>query len=128
MVSHIRSKAGKQQRAQRSEAVQVIETQLSVLVRLLDHLSRRAITYKEMDRASYLISRALDKAGPVSIHNLAGLLSLEPTTVTRKIASMETAGLITRASKPEDKRVSLVDLSSRAGEDGDRQRSPSEAQ
>ncbi len=111
MTSGIHSRDGRKLRAERTGAVQVIETQLAVLVRLLDHQSRRAITYKEMDRASYLIARALDRVAPVSIHNLAKTLSLEPTTVTRKIASMEAAELITRSTFAEDKRVSLIQLS-----------------
>jgi DNA-binding MarR family transcriptional regulator len=89
----------------------VIETQLAVLVRLLDNLSRTAYTYRDLDRASYLMARALDTAGPVSIQGLARILRLEPGTVTRKIASMEAAELIVRLSDPTDKRISLVKLS-----------------
>jgi DNA-binding MarR family transcriptional regulator len=112
MTSSSRSRAERKPGTKRAEAVKVLETQLSVLVRLLDHHSRRAITYKEMDRASYLISRVLDTAAPVSVHNLAKILSLEPTTVTRKIASMESEGFITRSVSDADKRVSLIQLSS----------------
>jgi DNA-binding MarR family transcriptional regulator len=89
----------------------VIETQLAVLVRLLDNLSRTAYTYRDLDRASYLMARALDSAGPISIQGLARILHLEPATVTRKIAAMEANGLIVRLSDPTDGRVSLVKLS-----------------
>ena len=89
----------------------MIETQLAVLVRLLDNLSRTAYTYRDLDRASYLMARALDSAGPISIQGLARILRLEPTTVTRKVASMEADGLIVRLSDPTDKRVSLIKLS-----------------
>jgi DNA-binding MarR family transcriptional regulator len=101
----------RKQGAEIPATIEVIETQLAVLVRLLDNLSRAAYTYRDLDRASYLMARALDSAGPVSIQGLARILRLEPATVTRKIASMEDAGLIVRLSDPTDKRVSLVKLS-----------------
>jgi DNA-binding MarR family transcriptional regulator len=108
--------ASKQPRSRRQATevpatVEVIETQLAVLVRLLDNLSRTAYTYRDLDRASYLMARALESAAPISIQGLARILHLEPGTVTRKIASMEAAGLIVRLSDPTDKRISLVKLS-----------------
>lgn len=88
-----------------------IETQLALLARLSDGLSRRVVTYREMDRASYLIARVLEEAGPVSIQGLAGLLALEPTSVSRKVAHMEARGLIHRRTDPSDLRYSLIQLS-----------------
>jgi DNA-binding MarR family transcriptional regulator len=95
----------------------IIETQLAVVVRLMESIARRGTSaYQDMDRAGYLLARALDTVGPVSIQTLASIAWLEPTTVTRKIGVMETRGLIQRSSDPSDRRVSLVDLSAKGRE------------
>jgi DNA-binding MarR family transcriptional regulator len=110
-VTASKQSQSRQQATEVPATIDVIETQLAVLVRLLDNLSRTAYTYRDLDRASYLMARALESAAPVSIQGLARILHLEPGTVTRKIASMEAAGLIVRLSDPTDKRISLVKLS-----------------
>jgi DNA-binding MarR family transcriptional regulator len=110
-VTASKQSQSRQQATEVPATIDVIETQLAVLVRLLDNLSRTAYTYRDLDRASYLMARALESAAPVSIQGLAKILHLEPGTVTRKIASMEAAGLIVRLSDPTDKRISLVKLS-----------------
>jgi len=88
-----------------------IETELAILVRLLEYQSRRAAAYGELDRTSYLVARTLEVAGPVSIQDMATILGLEPTTVTRKISKMERGGFIRRSVDDEDRRRSMVSLS-----------------
>lgn len=96
-----------------SDVYNKIETELAVLVRLVENLSRKAVTYRKLDRSNYLVARALNDEGRISIRDLAKLLALDSTSVTRKIASMERDGLITRATDDADGRISLVGLSAK---------------
>jgi DNA-binding MarR family transcriptional regulator len=90
-----------------------LETELAVLARTLEGLSRRSSIHRDLDRASYLIARTLSAEGATSIGGLAAGLGLDATTVTRQVATMEAAGLVVRRKDPEDGRVSLMDLTAR---------------
>lgn len=93
------------------EAV-ALETELVTVVRLLEVMNRiDRVVYAALDHASYRVARVLHLMGPLSIQDLAAQLWLEPTTMTRNVASMEQRGLVTRSDMPSDKRVSLVRLS-----------------
>src|SRR4051812_4193281 len=87
-----------------------VETELAMLTRTLEGMSRRSTLYRELDRASYVLARTLATHAPVSITGLAELVGSDATTVTRQIATMEAAGLVRRRRHPQDGRVSLVDL------------------
>jgi DNA-binding MarR family transcriptional regulator len=87
-----------------------LETELAMLTRTLEGLSRRSTLYRELDRSSYVLARTLATEAPVSINGLAELVGLDATTVTRQVATMETEGLVRRKRHPQDRRVSLVEL------------------
>lgn len=93
------------------EALDQVEIEMAVLARTLEKLHRRSDIYRDLDRASYLIARTLEDSGPVSINGLASTLGLDPTTVTRQVAAMETSRLLLRRADPDDGRVSLISLS-----------------
>ena len=93
------------------DGLDLIETEMAVLSRALEGMHRRSEIYRDLDRASYLLARTLDTTGPVSINGLASLLGLDATTVTRQVATMETAKLVVRRADPDDRRVSLIGLS-----------------
>jgi DNA-binding MarR family transcriptional regulator len=90
-----------------------LETELAVLARRLEGMSRRSQIHRELDRSSYLIARTLDAEGPHSVGALADRLGLDATTVTRQVATMVDAGLVARRSDPADGRVRLVALTAR---------------
>ena len=90
-----------------------VETELAMLTRTLEGMSRRSTLYRELDRASYVLARTLATEAPVSINGLAELVGLDATTVTRQIDTMEAAGLVRRKRQPRDRRVSLVELTPR---------------
>jgi DNA-binding MarR family transcriptional regulator len=90
---------------------EVVETEMALLQRALERLGRRSDIHRDLDRASYLLARTLEAAGPISLKDLAGRLGLDATTVTRQIASMEARGLVDRRAEPDDGRVSLIGLS-----------------
>jgi DNA-binding MarR family transcriptional regulator len=96
-----------------NRSLSVIETELAVLARSLEGLSRRSEIHREVDRSSYLIARTLATDGATSIGGLATTLGLDATTVTRQVASMESAGLVVRRADPDDGRVRLIELSAR---------------
>jgi DNA-binding MarR family transcriptional regulator len=96
--------------AQDVDALDLVETEMAVLARALERLNRRSEIYRDLDRASYLIARTLETTGPVSIKNLASVLGLDATTVTRQVATMEVAQLLRRRVDPYDGRVSLISL------------------
>src|SRR6476620_8398144 len=83
-----------------------LETELAMLTRTLEGMSRRSTLYGELDRSSYVLARTLATEAPVSINGLAGL---DATTVTRQVATMETEGLVRRKRHDRDRRVSLVE-------------------
>jgi DNA-binding MarR family transcriptional regulator len=93
-----------------------LETELAVLARTLEGLSRRSRIHRDLDRASYLLARTLSTEGPTSIGGLATALGLDATTVTRQVATMESAGLVVRRTDPDDGRVRLIELTARGHE------------
>jgi DNA-binding MarR family transcriptional regulator len=90
--------------------VDVVETEMALLQRALERLARRSDIHRDLDRASYLLARTVDAAGPVSLNDLAGRLGLDATTVTRQVSTMEAQGLVDRRAAPADGRVSLIAL------------------
>ena len=97
------------------DALGLVETELAMLTRTLEGMSRRSTLYQELDRASYVLARTLVTAAPVSINGLAELVGLDATTVTRQVATMETAGLVRRKRHATDRRISLVELTAQPG-------------
>jgi DNA-binding MarR family transcriptional regulator len=98
-------------KARPGDALDRIETELAVLIRALERLQRRSDIHKDLDRASYLIARTLERTGPVSINGLAATLGLDATTVTRQVATMHANRLVARRADPDDGRVSVIRLS-----------------
>jgi DNA-binding MarR family transcriptional regulator len=95
----------------KTDSLDLVETEMAVLARVLEGLHRRSEIYRDLDRAGYLIARTLETTGPVSINGLASALGLDATTVTRQVATMEDARLVLRRTDPNDGRVSLISLS-----------------
>jgi DNA-binding MarR family transcriptional regulator len=89
-----------------SPNIDVLERELSYLVRALEAIQRRR-SYP-LDRAQYLLLGVLEGEGPQSIATLAERLLLDDSTVTRQIAAMETRALVDRRSNPKDGRSILV--------------------
>jgi DNA-binding MarR family transcriptional regulator len=97
-------------RVRTARSLSQLETELAVLARTLEGLSRRSEIHRERDRSSYLIARTLSADRGTSVSGLADRLALDATTVTRQVATMEAAGLAVRFSDPDDGRVRLVRL------------------
>jgi DNA-binding MarR family transcriptional regulator len=94
------------------EGLPKLETELAALARMLEGMSRRTAIHREIDRSSYLIARMLAGEGATSIGGVAERLGLDATTVTRQVATMESAGLVVRRTDANDGRVRLIKLTS----------------
>lgn len=55
----------------------------------------------------------LDRRGPMPLRELAGLEEIGPSTLTRIVAALEDAGLVSRTGDPTDRRVSLVGVTAK---------------
>lgn len=82
----------------------VIEFQSATLIRNFEQFRRKAAAFAELDRSWYLLLRILDRSGPADVGSLARELGLDPSTVTRQLSAIESAGLITRIPAPDDRR------------------------
>lgn len=94
---------------QQDDAVQTIEGQVAMLLRLSER-TRRGATRREgeLERSAYLVLGVLAADGPASVNGIADALRLDPSTVTRQVLAMEQAGHVTRSTDPRDGRVTLV--------------------
>nr|WP_314172221.1 MarR family transcriptional regulator [Streptomyces sp. DSM 40971] len=64
-----------------------------------------------MDRAAYLLLNRLDQVGPMGVKALASGMGIDSSTVTRQVAPLVEAGLVTRTTHPEDGRAVVLKLS-----------------
>lgn len=78
---------------------------LGGLPRFADHIATRAGIH--LDRSAYVLLATL-VAQPRRIGELAELLSLDVSTVSRQVHALEEAGLARREPVPEDRRGSLL--------------------
>lgn len=88
----------------------LIETQMVVLARRIESAARRSTLFRRMDRAAYLIARTLLDVGPTGVNELARVLELDGSTVTRQIAVMESRGFVNRDPHPDDGRAWVITL------------------
>jgi DNA-binding MarR family transcriptional regulator len=96
-----------------SDALHAIETEMAVLARALELLSRRGQIHRRMDRSGYLLLRTLEDAGPLGINSLAERVGLDASTVTRQVDCLEREGFAHRRPCATDRRSSLVEPSGR---------------
>lgn len=94
----------------RDRALDHLETEMAVLIRRLEHNSRRASTEQELDRSGYLLARTIDASGPISVNQLAQLLELDGSTVTRQVTPLVERGFVDRTSDPTDRRAIVLTL------------------
>ena len=68
-----------------------------------------------IDRAGYAVLGRLAEAGPIRLSDLAALLGLDTSTVSRQVRALDEEGLVRRAPDPDDGRACLLAIS-RKGE------------
>ena len=92
----------------RAQALASVERQTAVLMRHFEMLHRRSDIHDMLDRAEYLLLRALDEAGPMDINTLAASLGLDPSTAGRQVSALQGSGFVERSPAPGDRRRSIV--------------------
>jgi DNA-binding MarR family transcriptional regulator len=53
----------------------------------------------------------VDKSGPMSAGEVAAIEQVQPPSMTKILAALETSGLITRSARPDDRRQSVIAIS-----------------
>src|SRR3712207_9297169 len=61
-----------------------------------------------VDRAAFMLLGQIVQDGPGRLSALAGQLCVDPSVVSRQVAALEAAGLVTRTADPADRRASLI--------------------
>jgi DNA-binding MarR family transcriptional regulator len=92
----------------RRRALARLERQTAILARHFELLYRRTGIHDSLDRAEYLLLRALDESGPMRINALATQLGLDPSTAGRQVAVLQAGGLVEREPDPADRRCTVV--------------------
>jgi DNA-binding MarR family transcriptional regulator len=91
-----------------SDAVDLIETEVTRLARSIALLGRSAEFDLGLDRAGYLLLRTLERIGPASINTIASTVGLDGSTVTRQVSAMKDLGLVERKTNPGDRRSCII--------------------
>ncbi len=66
-----------------------------------------------LERPAQALLSAIAKRGPLRASALAEVMHLDLSTISRQVAALETAGLVTREPDPADRRASLLRVSER---------------
>lgn len=89
-----------------------IEQQLTILLRRVQSIHLSTATGEvDLDRSAYGIMCRLADEGPQRLGSLAQAFGLDPSTITRQVQALETAGLARRSQDTADRRASILDLS-----------------
>jgi DNA-binding MarR family transcriptional regulator len=95
---------------QATDSISVIELELLTLARQLDTLARKGSLYVRVDRSGYVALRTLERLGPVRTNELADVLHLDASTVTRQVTALVAGGFVARRPDPADGRSSTLVL------------------
>jgi len=86
---------------------------LAVAARNVIALYRPVLEPMGLTHPQYLVMLALWERSPLSVKELAGLLALDPGTLSPLLKRLEAAGLVERRRAPEDERNLAVTLTER---------------
>lgn len=96
-------------------SIRELERSLTVLIRALTlprvHQRVAALAGEQVDRSSYLLLVRLAALGPARVGDLAEVLGVDPSTVSRQLRALGERGYVVRANDPADGRAALVTLS-----------------
>ena len=71
----------------------------------------RAARSLSLDPGTFWLLKTVTTHEPMRVTELAGLVNLDPSTVSRHVAQLERSGLIERTPDPDDGRAQLVTVS-----------------
>ena len=91
----------------------VVERELMFLNRTLEALQRKH--RYPLERAEFIILRTLSEGGAATIGQLAKVLLLDDSTMTRQVAALEGKGLVKRTPNLADRRAGMLAVTPRGG-------------
>lgn len=92
-------------------ADQKIEQQMTVLLRRVQRIHLYTTSGEvHLERSAYSLLCQLADQGPQRLGALAAAFGLDPSTITRQVHALESAGLTGRSEDPSDRRAAIVDL------------------
>ena len=97
-----------------SEPIPAPETAEDALLSLMMALGRRLRQRQPgdaIDYSAFPILKLLTHQGPMRLSNIAGVLGLDASTVSRHVRQLEERGLLGRTGDPDDGRASRVAVS-----------------
>jgi DNA-binding MarR family transcriptional regulator len=77
----------------------------------ISRLMRQRGQGETLDTGSFWLLKTLAASGPLRVTDLAACANLDPSTVSRHVAQLDSAGLIERTPDPLDGRAQRVKLS-----------------
>ncbi|MFR9752364.1 MarR family winged helix-turn-helix transcriptional regulator [Nocardia sp. 004] len=97
------------------ESVDEITDALLTASRLLVALSAQSIAHVDetITIPQFRTLVILSTRGPAKIATLAGILNVQPSTATRMVDRLVTAGLVDRKPNPESRRELIIELTTR---------------
>jgi DNA-binding MarR family transcriptional regulator len=63
-----------------------------------------------VDRRLFVLLNLIRDRGPIRASELVDLMSVDQSTVSRQLAALEEAGLVSRSVDPSDRRAALVEV------------------
>jgi DNA-binding MarR family transcriptional regulator len=94
------------------------DAQLAARLRLVVYRMARRLRHHvggELSPSQVSALASVDRLGPLTLGELSAVEGVRPPTMTRIVASLEEAGLVTRRSDPRDRRVARVAVTAAGG-------------
>jgi DNA-binding MarR family transcriptional regulator len=98
-----------------ADAVGVVEREFGALVMNLTRYKHQ-VNGSRIDRMALMVLGALSYCGPSRLTTIAEHTGFDPSTVSRQVADLEKAGLLSRDADPDDRRAILLQATA-AGQD-----------
>jgi DNA-binding MarR family transcriptional regulator len=87
-----------------------VENEFGTLMMNLERAKNRVDS--RIDRIALMVLGTLDHRGPSRLTTVADCLGFDPSTMSRQVADLEKAGLLSRTTDPDDRRAALLEVSS----------------
>src|SRR5690349_2713086 len=93
------------------EPASVEDALMATMARIGKRLRQRTGDESDLDFPTFVLLKTVAHLGPMRLSALAAELSLDASTVSRHVKSLEDAGLLERSTDPDDGRAFQVALS-----------------
>ncbi|MFG2045508.1 MarR family winged helix-turn-helix transcriptional regulator [Dactylosporangium sp. NPDC048998] len=91
-------------------------TSIRVAIGMLKRRTGEALTDGQLTTPELTVLAQIDRNGPITVADLARLQQITPQAMGSTVASLEKHGLVTRSPDPDDRRRSLLTVSSAGGD------------